>query len=174
MDAPVNRDQEVLMQLCCSTDLLDARVVARWANLSRQHVYALMSGNHTVPVHVFRSILQHIGGLLTTNPPRFWAIANLVTGLLVDGTIFGLGVYEMPTESRSVPDLCRESGVLLHDMGGLLDTLGHVVEDGQVNPADDPQLEEFYAKRCALTHHLLNIEAQLKAARAASGERKTA
>jgi len=159
----VNRWQEVLYALCFGPGaVVEPKRIAYRLHKASNYLSDICRRDRVDPLAVFNEILREAEPLAKTDPQRFLAVATPIFQLLTEGTRWFPAYVDAQVAERMPFDrLCAQTGTLLKDLGGALDSLAAVEKDGRYDSEDDPSINEFIHHSAQLIHRLQMLSAEL-------------
>ena len=151
--------QTVLNQLTFVEQLVEPKRVARQLHRHPNYLSDICRREHVDWMCVFNEVLKY-GERFAADPARVAAIAAPVLHLLLADTgwmAFRQGPVEASTDS--LPRLCKAVGILLTDVGAIIETIAEIEDDGVVDEQDDVRVTELKIKAQALTQKLFAVVA---------------
>lgn len=147
----MNRWQEVLWGICYGPrSLVNPKAVAYRLRKAYDYCSDICRRERVDPFAVFNEALRQVDHLAATDPRTLLTVATPITNLLFDGTgwmaVHADTVCDGNADATDVPQLCGQTGVLLKDLGGALESLARVESDGCYTSEDDANIAEFRLK----------------------------
>ncbi len=160
MSGPVNRWQQVLHDLCFHVDTVNPKVLAYHLHKARNFISDVCSRDRVDPFPIFNQILRYAEETMRHCPQKAINVVGPIADLLTTGTNWHLS-FTPPDSDVDYQKLCERAGSLCTTLGGTIESLARIEDDGVVDKSDDPEIASCLAKIDVLEIDLRQLRTEL-------------
>ncbi len=160
-DKPMTPSQETLYGLCFRQQLVAPQQLAYRLHKYTDYISDVCRRDRVDFMSIFNEILRGSEHLAATDPQRLFSVADPIAKLLFAGTGWNAMYVTPGTPSGDFASLCHQTGEMMKDLGGCIESLAAIEADGVVDESDDVRIQEFGNKAELLNTRLKSILVEL-------------